>query len=91
MIELRHLTKKFGSVSAVNDLNAKIKSGEVLSIIGQNGAGKTTTFRMLLGFINADSGSIIWDNNIDKKIEELLQDFSPKKEAYIKNGVYVNK
>ncbi|GAA6117214.1 MAG: ATP-binding cassette domain-containing protein [Apilactobacillus sp.] len=78
MIELRHLTKKFGSVSAVNDLNAKIKSGEVLSIIGQNGAGKTTTFRMLLGFINADSGSIIWDNNIDKKNRRIITGFLPE-------------
>lgn len=78
MIRLKHLTKKFGSVTAVNDLNAEITSGQVLSIIGQNGAGKTTTFRMLLDFIKADSGSIEWDNKIDKRDRKIITGFLPE-------------
>lgn len=58
-IKIKHLTKWFGKVTALNDLNTEIISGKVLSLIGQNGAGKTTTFRMLLDFIKADSGSIL--------------------------------
>ncbi|MBS9335639.1 ABC transporter ATP-binding protein [Fructobacillus papyrifericola] len=61
MINVSHLNKSFGDHQAVADLSFTIKPGEVLGLIGQNGAGKTTTFRMILDFIEADSGSITWD------------------------------
>ncbi|MDF7637416.1 ATP-binding cassette domain-containing protein [Leuconostocaceae bacterium ESL0958] len=61
MIEIKGLTKTFGDRLAVDRLSLTIKPGEVLGLIGQNGAGKTTIFRMILNFIDADSGSIHWD------------------------------
>ena len=61
MITISKLNKAFGDHQAVSDLSVSIKPGEVLGLIGQNGAGKTTTFRMILNFIEADSGSITWN------------------------------
>ena len=47
MVETRHLCKKYGSKTAVDDLNLNIAEGELFSLLGVNGAGKTTTIRML--------------------------------------------
>ncbi|MBS9338742.1 ABC transporter ATP-binding protein [Fructobacillus sp. M2-14] len=63
MITVSHVNKSFGDHQAVSDLNFTIEPGEVLGLIGQNGAGKTTTFRMILNFIDADSGEITWDGH----------------------------
>ena len=52
------LTKRFGDVTAVNDLSLNIRSGEIYGFLGLNGAGKTTTIRMLLGMINPSAGSV---------------------------------
>jgi ABC-2 type transport system ATP-binding protein len=55
-VELSGLTKSFGDVRAVTDVNAVIASGEVTAFLGPNGAGKTTTLRMLLGLVVPTSG-----------------------------------
>ncbi len=47
-VDLRNLTKRFGRVTAVNDLSLRIDSGEIVAFLGPNGAGKTTTIDMLL-------------------------------------------
>lgn len=56
-IEVRHLTKRFGSVTAVEDLTFGIEPGEVTAFLGPNGAGKTTTLRLLLGLMTPTSGT----------------------------------
>ena len=61
MIELKNLTKKFGSVVAVNQLNLSISEGEIFGFIGPNGAGKTTTLRMMSGILAPTEGSIMID------------------------------
>ncbi|MGX7417497.1 ABC transporter ATP-binding protein [Carnobacterium gallinarum] len=61
MLEVRHLKKTFGDLTAVNDLSFTINDGEILGMIGQNGAGKTTTFRLILKFLTADSGEVLWN------------------------------
>jgi ABC-2 type transport system ATP-binding protein len=58
MIELTHLTKKFGNFTAVNDLTLRIEAGEFFGFLGPNGAGKTTTIRMIAGLIRPSSGKI---------------------------------
>jgi len=58
MIEVRHLTKSFGSICAINRLNFSIRQGEVVSLLGPNGAGKTTTMRILAGYFPPSSGEI---------------------------------
>ena len=57
MIETQHLTRRYGALTAVEDLTFRVEPGEVLGFLGPNGAGKSTTMRMLAGFIAPSSGS----------------------------------
>ncbi len=57
MIEIENLSKKFGSLTAVDGLTLSIAEGEVFGLLGPNGAGKTTTIRMLAGLIGKTSGA----------------------------------
>lgn len=61
MLEAKHLVKKFGEYKAVDDLSFQIQDGEIMGLIGQNGAGKTTTFRLILDFLRADCGEVLWN------------------------------
>jgi len=58
MIELNHLTKKFGNYSAVNDVSLNIPRGEFFGFLGPNGAGKTTTIKMMTGLFTPTAGNI---------------------------------
>jgi ABC-2 type transport system ATP-binding protein len=58
MIEARSLTKKYGSVKAVDDLSFTIRPGQVTGFLGPNGAGKTTTMRLILGLDRPTSGTV---------------------------------
>jgi len=57
LIEIEHLTKRFGSFTAVDDVSFTVDRGEVLGFLGPNGAGKSTTMRMLAGFMAPSSGT----------------------------------
>ena len=59
MIQLEHLTKQFGSFTAVNDLNLKVAEGEIFGFLGPNGAGKTTTIRMMMGLLKPTAGRVV--------------------------------
>ena len=59
MIEVRHLTKQFGSHLAVDDISFTARKGEILGFLGPNGAGKSTTMRMITGFFPPTSGTVI--------------------------------
>jgi len=58
MIELRHLTKTYGTFRAVDDVSLSIPAGEVVGLLGHNGAGKTTTLRILTGYMPPSRGSV---------------------------------
>ena len=58
-IELRHITKTFGSVVANNDISLTVRRGEILSLLGENGSGKTTLMNMIAGIYYPDGGQII--------------------------------
>ena len=58
MIELTNVTKKFDSLTAVNNISLSIPQGEVVGVLGPNGAGKTTLFKLIAGFLTPDSGRI---------------------------------
>ena len=73
-IELRHITKTFGSVVANRDVSLTVQRGEILSLLGENGSGKTTLMNMIAGIYYPDSGEIL----IDEKPVEIR---SPK-DAY---------
>ncbi len=60
-IEMRNITKTFGSVVANSGINLAVKQGEILALLGENGSGKTTLMNMLSGIYKPDSGSIFID------------------------------
>ncbi|MCL4250250.1 MAG: ABC transporter ATP-binding protein [Anaerolineae bacterium] len=57
MIEVKHLTKRYGTRVAVDNISFKANSGEIVGLLGPNGAGKTTTMRVLTGFMPPSAGS----------------------------------
>lgn len=70
MIEVEHLVKKYGSLTAVDDLNMKIEPGRIYGLLGKNGAGKTTTMNMMTGYIGATSGTVkVCGHDIFKEAE----------------------
>lgn len=73
MLKIESITKKFGSFTAVDQLNLEVKPGQAFGLIGANGAGKTTTFRMILGLIEPTHGSITWEGGkIDYRNTEIF-------------------
>ena len=58
MISIRHLTRSYGDVVAVDDVSLEIERGEVVGLLGHNGAGKTTVMKILTGFLEPTSGSV---------------------------------
>ena len=57
MIEVQHLSKRYGPVTAVDDVSFRAESGEILGFLGPNGAGKTTTMRIITGYMPATEGT----------------------------------
>jgi ABC-2 type transport system ATP-binding protein len=58
MIELVHLTKRYGATLAVDDLSVHVEAGKIFGFLGPNGAGKTTTIRMMMGLLRPTSGEV---------------------------------
>ncbi len=61
LLEVADLSKRFGGVEAVGNLNLEVAAGELLGLIGPNGAGKSTVFNLINGVITPDSGRIGFD------------------------------
>ena len=61
MIEVKHMTKKYGNFVAVEDINFEIGEGEIVGLLGPNGAGKSTTMNVITGFIEQTEGTVIVD------------------------------
>ena len=61
MIELKHVTKRYGAMEAVHDLSFCAPKGQIVGLLGQNGAGKTTTLNMLTGYFPPTSGQVLVD------------------------------
>jgi ABC-2 type transport system ATP-binding protein len=59
VIEVEHLTKRYGNVTAVDDVSFRVNKGEILGFLGPNGAGKTTTMRVLTGYMPASNGRAV--------------------------------
>lgn len=59
MIEVEHLTKRYGLLAAIEDVSFRVRQGEILGFLGPNGAGKTTTMRILAGFFPATQGRAV--------------------------------
>ena len=61
MLQVRHFTKRYGRLTALNDVTFAIREGEVLGLIGPNGSGKTTLFECMGGVLPLDEGSLVRD------------------------------
>ncbi len=60
-IEIRNMTKRFGSFTALSDVNLDIESGELIALLGPSGSGKTTLLRILAGLDWPDHGQVLFD------------------------------
>ena len=68
VITIQGLTKRFGPVTAVDDLSFEVDQGTVVGFLGPNGAGKTTTLRTLLGLVTPTAGSARIDGQPDRRL-----------------------
>lgn len=75
IIKVNNLSKSFGGIKAVSNINMSIDGGEIIGVIGPNGAGKTTFFNLLTGIYSPSSGEVIY--NLDKEISS--KSFKPYK------------
>lgn len=79
ILEISQLTKHFGRIKAVNNLNMEVLQGQVFGILGPNGSGKTTTLSIILGVVRQQSGSFSWfgnsehDNKWKKSVGSLIE------------------
>ncbi len=78
VLSIRNLTKDFGKLRAVNNLNLEVEAGQVFGMLGPNGSGKTTTLGMLMGVTNPSAGEFFWfgetpTNELRKKIGAVLE------------------
>jgi branched-chain amino acid transport system ATP-binding protein len=60
ILEIKNVTKKFGGLTANNNINFNVTEHEILSVIGPNGAGKSTLFKMISSFLNTTSGEVLF-------------------------------
>ncbi len=63
LLTLRHVTKRFGGVTALDDINFEVRRGELLGVIGPNGAGKSTLLSLISGAQRVSAGEILFDDN----------------------------
>ena len=63
LLELTGVSKRFGGLQAVNDVDFYADPGEIVGVIGPNGAGKTTLFNIVTGFYSPDEGTMIFDGH----------------------------
>ena len=78
VLSINHLSKQYGKIKALDDLNLQIEAGNVYGILGPNGSGKTTTLGIVLGILSPDSGSFQWfdgsfGNQARMRIGSLLE------------------
>ncbi len=78
LLEVHSLTKKYGNVTALNDLNFELESGHIIGLLGPNGSGKTTLIKLICGLLQPTSGNITVEGNPvgveSKKVISYLPD-----------------
>lgn len=83
MIEVKNITKKYGSFTAVDNISFKIEEGEIIGLLGPNGAGKSTTMNMITGYIEPTEGEILINGyDISKKPKKAKEQI-----GYMPEGV----
>ena len=68
MLKVENITKYYGNLKAVDNFSFTVNEGEIFGLLGANGAGKTTTFRIIMGLLEPNNGSV---SLFDKPIEKI--------------------
>ncbi len=89
VIETQHLYKRFGQVTALEDINIQIKQGEFVAIMGASGSGKTTLMNILTGLDTASEGKVILDGVDAAQLDEVGRQRSAQKKSawYFNNSI----
>ena len=74
ILQIKNITKRYGGLTAVNDVSFDVRAGEILSVIGPNGAGKSTLFKLISSFVPATSGEVLFNG-------ERISSLAPHKVA----------
>ncbi|HUZ24359.1 MAG TPA: ATP-binding cassette domain-containing protein [Streptosporangiaceae bacterium] len=101
VLRAEHISKSFGAVTALTDVNIRLAPGEVLGLIGDNGAGKSTLLKILCGFQPPDTGRILLrgeevtlksvDNARSLGIDVVYQDLALVNELSVYHNMYLNR
>jgi len=101
ILEMRHISKSFGAVTALVDVSIELRHGEVLALVGDNGAGKSTLIKILSGFHDPDGGTIVvhgkevhFDSPRDARahgIETVYQDLALIKDLSIYHNMFLGR
>jgi len=82
VLETRGVSKRFGGLLAVNDVDLRVEEGEIFAMIGPNGAGKTTMFNMIAGLYKPTSGQILFRGKSIYPIREFWRNYTPLLAGY---------
>ncbi len=101
VLELKNVSRFFGPVQVLFDLNFDLRPGEVHALIGENGAGKSTTMKIMTGYIGASEGEIILDGNPvefgsaedaeDEGVELIHQEFNLAEQLTVEENVFLGR
>src|ERR1700691_6784645 len=100
-LRVEHISKRFGAVTALHDVNLQLGQGEVLGLLGDNGAGKSTLIKILCGFQPPSSGKIILEGkeihlkSVDEArslgIDTVYQDLALINELTVDHNMFMNR
>ena len=101
VLRVEHVSKRFGAVTALTDVNLRLAKGEVLALLGDNGAGKSTLLKILCGFQPPDSGRIVLngeevtlksvDHARELGIDAVYQDLALINQLSVYHNMYLNR
>lgn len=88
MLKVENVTKYYGSLKAVDNFSFTVKGGEIFGLLGANGAGKTTTFRIIMGLLEPNSGSVsLYDKPIDYEVTDKIGFLTEERSLLLKMTV----
>src|SRR5215472_4335616 len=100
-LQVEHISKRFGAVTALSDVNLHLGRGEVLGLLGDNGAGKSTLLKILCGFHRPDSGRILLEGqavtlkSVDHArslgIDAVYQDLALVNQLSVYHNMFLNR
>lgn len=85
MLKVEHLSKMYGNNRGIHDISFSLKPGKILGILGSNGSGKTTTFRILLGLLEQDQGTVYYENKSVDRMNTRLFGYLPEERSLLRD------